>query len=536
MLKSIDLFSGIGGIAHALRGLGIEPVAYCERDPWAIAVLRQRMRCGDLPPATIHTDVESFPGKQYKGKVHVLAGGFPCFPAGTPVLTNKGYKPIETVSHDDLLLTHTGSWKPIENTQRKVYPGRMASVSTEFQTIKCTDNHPFYARTVTNNTPEWVAARDLTSDHYVGIPVGHAKSSTAAYIRHIDNGYAWYAITDVVTYQPDEPLCVYNFQVQDDHSYVVHHVVVKNCTGLSSMKMAQRDGFNNAGTGLFRDVIRLVEEIQPNIVFLENVAVIRLHGLKFVAETLRSRGYDVSWVSLRGFNVGAPQHRPRWFCLATRTGVKLPTLTLKSVFKKYNWLKEPCPRMVLDKTMTNERNALLGNSVIPDLVRWAFLYLWTGSRLQAPAVLTSKSWPFAVPDKSTAIPVDMNEYPTAFGMAFGTNMTATLPTPIGLLDLPKSRQRIMDPSKFTFTGPKSANNTLEPYTKPTPITTWATPRHSNLIPSRVLTRRTILDLPTQVRFAQDTPDALRPGHPNPEFLEWLMGFPRGWTDPFGKIR
>lgn len=385
MLKSIDLFSGIGGIAHALRGLGIEPVAYCEREPWAIAVLRQRMRCGDLPPAPIHTDVQTFPGAKYKGKVHVLAGGFPC-------------------------------------------------------------------------------------------------------------------------------------------------------TGLSSMKMAQRDGFNNPGTGLFRDVIRLIEEIQPNIVFLENVAVIRLHGLKFVAETLRSRGYDVSWVSLKGFNVGAPQHRPRWFCLATRTTMKPMTLTLKTPFRKYNWTKEPCARMVLDKTMTIERNALLGNSVIPDLVRWAFLYLWTGSRWKAPDVLTAKSWPFIRPDVSTAIPVDKNEYPTAFGMVSGKDTTATLPAPVGLLELPKSRQRIMDPSKFTFEGPRSVNNTLEPYTELMPITTWATPRHSNLIPSRVLTRRTILDLPTQVRFAQDTPDALRSGTPNPEFLEWLMGFPRGWTNPFGTIR
>ena len=545
MLKSIDLFSGIGGIAHALRGLGIEPVAYCEREPWAIAVLRQRMRCGDLPPAPIHTDVQTFPGAKYKGKVHVLAGGFPCFPAGTPVLTNQGYKPIEMVSGDELLLTHTGSWKPIENMQRKLYDGRMCHVCVVGNPkIECTENHPFYARTLTKSTPEWVAARDLTADHYVGIPLDATKLRMAGgkspYVESpdtmIDGGYMWSAVVVVGTYQPKEPLWVYNFQVKDDHSYIVQNVVVKNCTGLSSMKMAQRDGFNNAGTGLFRDVIRLIEEIQPNIVFLENVAVIRLHGLKFVAETLRSRGYNVSWVSLKGFNVGAPQHRPRWFCLATRTSMKPMTLTLKNPFKKYNWTKEPCARMVLDKTMTIERNALLGNSVIPDLVRWAFLYLWTGSRWKAPDVLTSKSWPFAVPDVSTAIPVDMNEYPTAFGMASGKDTTATLPAPVGLLELPKSRQRIMDPSKFRFEGPRSVNNTLEPYTELMPITTWATPRHSNLIPSRVLTRRTILDLPTQVRFAQDTPDALRQGTPNPEFLEWLMGFPRGWTNPFGTIR
>ena len=38
----------------------------------------------------------------------VLCGGFPCFVAGTKVLTDEGYKNIEDVSLSDTLMTHTG--------------------------------------------------------------------------------------------------------------------------------------------------------------------------------------------------------------------------------------------------------------------------------------------------------------------------------------------------------------------------------------------------------------------------------------------
>lgn len=530
VIKSLDLFTGVGMIAHALRGLGIEPAAYCEQDAMAIAVLRQRMRTGDLHAAPIHTDVAKFPGKDFRGKVQLIAGGFPCFPAGTPVLTDRGYMPIETVTGEEKLLTHTGSWKRIENLQSKLFSGRMASVSVNRQPdpIPCTDNHPFYARTLAAG-PVWVAARDLTTEHYVGIPVDNKNKTTPDLI---DNRYSWYAVTGVA-FSELEDVWVYNFQVEDDHSYVVQNVVVKNCTGFSSV--GGREGFDNPGSGLYKHIIRLVTEIQPNIVFLENVAAIRLDGLRHVAETLRSRGYDVSWISLRGFHVGAPQHRPRWFCLATKNGFS-GTIQLKEPFKKYNWTKEPCARMVLDKTMTNERHALLGNSVIPDLVRWAFLYLWTGSCWPAAKVLSSKEWTFKKPDISKTIASKDPKEPPAIGMATAKNQVAGIVAPKGLLDLPKSRQIVLDPKKFTFTGPRNPNNTLEPHAAPVTVTTWATPRHGNTQPSRVLTLRCQRDLPTQIRFAACTPEHLRSGNPNPEFVEWLMGVPLGWTDPFGAVK
>ena len=48
-LRSLDLFSGIGGLSLALKGL-CEPLCYCEIEPAAQAVLQDQMRRGAFLP------------------------------------------------------------------------------------------------------------------------------------------------------------------------------------------------------------------------------------------------------------------------------------------------------------------------------------------------------------------------------------------------------------------------------------------------------------------------------------------------------
>ena len=373
-MRSFDVFAGVGGISHGLRGLGIEPVMYCERDPMAVAVLRQRMRAGDLPPAPVYTDVATFPGKKYRGDIDMITAGFPCL----------GF-------------------------------------------------------------------------------------STAG----------------------------------------------------------SREGFNHPGTGLYKHIVRLVNEIQPRVVFLENVAAIRNAGLQHVAETLRARGYDVSWVSLRGIDVGSPQHRYRWFCLATASGFA-KTLTASKTFTRFPWAREPpgVPRMLTgDKGLAAERHALLGNTVIPDVVRYAFLYLWTGSRVAD--VFRATSWTLAPPALADARPTTV---PPAHGMASGKNTVAALPL-VATLAKPPQRRIVLDPKAYTSQAPRNAAQKHPALDAAVEMTIWATPRHGMTGSCRVLTARSQRDLETQLRFAVGTPHAARGGHANPEWIEWLMGFPRGWTTP-----
>jgi DNA (cytosine-5)-methyltransferase 1 len=77
MLNGLDLFSGIGGLTIALSEW-IRPIAYCENDRYAQAVLLSRMHCGDIPIAPICTDIRELSGHDIEGNVDILYGGFPC--------------------------------------------------------------------------------------------------------------------------------------------------------------------------------------------------------------------------------------------------------------------------------------------------------------------------------------------------------------------------------------------------------------------------------------------------------------------------
>lgn len=77
MLNGLDLFSGIGGISIALREW-VRPVAYCENDRFAQAVLLSRMRDGELPTAPIWDDVTTLKAEHLPEPTDIIYGGFPC--------------------------------------------------------------------------------------------------------------------------------------------------------------------------------------------------------------------------------------------------------------------------------------------------------------------------------------------------------------------------------------------------------------------------------------------------------------------------
>ena len=76
-MYGLDLFSGIGGITKALEGY-IWPVAYCENNRYAQAVLLQRIVSGDLPSAPIWDDVSTLRQSMLPSGIDIIYGGFPC--------------------------------------------------------------------------------------------------------------------------------------------------------------------------------------------------------------------------------------------------------------------------------------------------------------------------------------------------------------------------------------------------------------------------------------------------------------------------
>lgn len=78
-------------------------------------------------------------------------------------------------------------------------------------------------------------------------------------------------------------------------------------------------GLAGARSGLFFEILRLVDECKPAFVFLENVPAIRTRGLGTVVAELAARRYDCRWHHLSAAQIGAPHIRDRWFLLSANT-------------------------------------------------------------------------------------------------------------------------------------------------------------------------------------------------------------------------
>ncbi len=78
-------------------------------------------------------------------------------------------------------------------------------------------------------------------------------------------------------------------------------------------------GLAGERSGLVFEVFRLIRELEPAFVFLENVPAIRTRGAERVVKELASLGYDCRWDVLSAYDVGAPHRRDRWWLLAANT-------------------------------------------------------------------------------------------------------------------------------------------------------------------------------------------------------------------------
>lgn len=79
-------------------------------------------------------------------------------------------------------------------------------------------------------------------------------------------------------------------------------------------------GLAGERSGLFYEMHRVIGELRPRYVFLENVPAITIRGGREVVGSLATLGYDARWGMLSAYDVGAPHLRERWWCLAHAKG------------------------------------------------------------------------------------------------------------------------------------------------------------------------------------------------------------------------
>lgn len=132
-----SLFDGSGGFPLAAELSGIKSVWASEVEPFPIAVTRK-----NFPNMKQLGDVRKIDGAKIE-PVDIITFGSPCFPKGTLVLTKKGYVPIEKISTEDYVLTHTGNWHRVLQTGSK--EANTVLLHGCHQGLECTPNHPIYS-------------------------------------------------------------------------------------------------------------------------------------------------------------------------------------------------------------------------------------------------------------------------------------------------------------------------------------------------------------------------------------------------------
>ncbi|GHT30593.1 hypothetical protein FACS1894214_0750 [Planctomycetales bacterium] len=77
-MRTLDCFSGIGGGILASRILGHRICCAVETNPYCRNILVHHQNNGDLEPFPIWDNIESFNGRQWRGVIDLVQGGFPC--------------------------------------------------------------------------------------------------------------------------------------------------------------------------------------------------------------------------------------------------------------------------------------------------------------------------------------------------------------------------------------------------------------------------------------------------------------------------
>lgn len=82
-------------------------------------------------------------------------------------------------------------------------------------------------------------------------------------------------------------------------------------------------GLEGERSGLWFEYRRLIEEIRPRWVVIENVAALRSRGLDTVLGQIAALGYDAEWHCIPASAVGAPHRRDRIWIIAHASGEQL---------------------------------------------------------------------------------------------------------------------------------------------------------------------------------------------------------------------
>jgi DNA-cytosine methyltransferase len=149
---------------------------------------------------------------------------------------------------------------------------------------------------------------------------GYTRETDRKQSSFIENGYVWYAPFKIENGDVEnEP--VYNFEVENDNSYIVENTIVHNCQPFSIS--GNQKGFQDETKGkLFYSILKIIDKKKPTTLMLENVK--NLHTInkgetfKIIKNELEKRGYNVSYKVIDSRYYNSPQSRKRIYIICDK--------------------------------------------------------------------------------------------------------------------------------------------------------------------------------------------------------------------------
>ena len=148
-------------------------------------------------------------------------------------------------------------------------------------------------------------------------------------------------------------------------------------------------GIKGSRSGLWGHMHRIIGDVRPDYVVIENSPQLRKRGLEYVLHGLSEIGYDAQWQCLQGNFLGLQQRRERIYIIAYANSKRGEFVTPRSVFRE-PYLPWELPRVYPGwedrrhlpepRTFrsTNEfpnlvdRNKCVGNAVQPLMAQYLF--------------------------------------------------------------------------------------------------------------------------------------------------------------------
>lgn len=185
----------------------------------------------------------------------------------------------------------------------------------------------------------------------------------------------------------DAPSCPISY-----HGLETVDVIVGGFPCQDISEAGRRAGLGGERSGLWRDFIRLVRQLRPRYVVVENVPALLNRGIGTVLADLAESGFDAEWDCWGADDLGASQHRERIWLLAypNDAGFQRPIWAGQSRAPRQEWPVTHCeplrstrgfwppgpgavadiPRMVDGPADRAHRLRGLGNAVVPQIAQW----------------------------------------------------------------------------------------------------------------------------------------------------------------------